>query len=69
MFIHRSASVTTRIYDVLLLLLVVLALSQHVLGRGLLLAAYLVFRLAGRHLAHSGPVSSVPGRPDRGQRS
>ncbi|MER6442620.1 hypothetical protein ABT275_40855 [Streptomyces sp. NPDC001185] len=65
----RCTRIPTRVYDAMLVLLVVLALTQHVLGRGLLLAAYLVFRLTNRHLSHSRRVPSLPGRQDHGQRS
>ncbi|MEU0040873.1 hypothetical protein [Streptomyces sp. NPDC006333] len=64
----RCTSLPARVYDVMLLLLAVLAVTQHFPGRGLVLTAYLAFRLTGRHLAHSRLAPSVPGRPDRGQR-
>ncbi|MFE9061182.1 hypothetical protein [Streptomyces violaceusniger] len=59
--------IPTRIYDAMLLFLVIFAVTQHVLGRGILLAAYLVFRLTSRRLAHSRLTPSAPGHPNPGQ--
>ncbi|MER7876388.1 hypothetical protein ABTY63_22995 [Streptomyces solisilvae] len=61
------SGIPTRIYDAMLLFLVILAVTHHMLGRGILLAAFLVCRLVGRRLAHIPLTSSAPSGPDRGQ--
>ncbi|MFF4752705.1 hypothetical protein ACWD5R_11180 [Streptomyces sp. NPDC002514] len=64
----RRTGIPARTYDALLMFLVVLAVTHQMPGRGLLLAAFLVFRLTSRRLVHNRPAPSVPGRPDPGRR-
>lgn len=69
---HRRTRIPTKIYDGMLLLLVILAVAHHSPGRGLLLAAFLMCRVIGRPLAHnwltpSTPGPSAPGLPEYGR--
>jgi hypothetical protein len=51
------------IYDAILLFVVVLAATQHAPARGVLLAVFLVYRLATRLLTRGRRMPSAPDRP------
>ncbi|WP_328464985.1 hypothetical protein [Streptomyces sp. NBC_00448] len=51
------------IYDAILLSAVVLAATQHVLARGAVVAAFLVYRVAARLVIRGWRTLSAPGRP------
>ncbi|WP_405795727.1 hypothetical protein [Streptomyces sp. NBC_01506] len=63
----RRTRFSSWIYDAILLFVVVLAATQQMLGRGLLLAAFLLCRVALRLHARGRRTPALADRPDGGQ--